>query len=64
MGLSFSEILNNLKNFEKKFNETKYPPETAFLPSFSSQIQKTERYSFKHYLPAFEIDEFFEKVEQ
>ena len=62
--MAFSEILSQLKEFEKKFNEIKYPPEAAFQPSFSFRIRKTERDSFKHNLPIFEIDKFFEKVEQ
>lgn len=61
--MAFAEILNQLKEFEKKFNEIKYPPEAAFQPSFSSKIRKAEQDSFKHHLPAFELDELLEKVE-
>lgn len=64
MSMAFSEILNQLKELERKFNEIKYPPETAFRSSFSSKIRKYEQDTFKHNLPAFEIDELFEKVEQ
>ena len=62
--MAFAEIFNQLKEFEKKFNEIKYPPEAAFQPSFSFKIRKAEQDSLQHHLPAFEIDEFFEKVEQ
>jgi hypothetical protein len=64
MGMAFAEIFNQLKEFEKKFNEIKYPPEAAFQPLFSFKIRKAEQYSLQHHLPAFEIAEFFEKVEQ
>lgn len=59
-----AEIFNQLKELEKKFNEIKYPPEAAFLPSFVSKIRKAERDSLLHHLPAFELDELFEKVEE
>ena len=62
--MEFAEIFNQLKELEKKFNEVKYPPETAFQPSFSFKIRKAEQDSLHHHLPAFEIDELFEKVEQ
>jgi len=59
-----AEVFNQLKELEKKFNETKYPPEAAFQPSFSFKIRKAERDSLLHHLPAFELDELFEKVEE
>jgi hypothetical protein len=64
MGMVFAEIFSQLKELEKKFNEVKYPPETAFQPFFSVKIRKAELDSLHHRLPAFEIDELFEKVEQ
>jgi hypothetical protein len=64
VGTVYAEIFSQLKKLEKKFNETKYPPETAFQPSFSSKIRKAEQDSLRHHLLAFEIDEIFEKVEQ
>ena len=62
--MAFAEVLNQLKQLEKKFNEIKYPLEDAFQPSFSSRVRKAEQDSFKHNLPAFELDEFLEKVEK
>jgi len=64
MGMKFAEIFNQLKELEKKFNEIKYPPETAFQPSFSSKIRKAGQDILNHHLPAFEIDELLKKVEQ
>ncbi|WP_281085406.1 hypothetical protein [Methanosarcina acetivorans] len=64
MGMTFTEIFYHLKELEKRFNEIKYPPEATFQPSFSSKIRKAERYCSKYNLPEFEIEEFFEKVEQ
>lgn len=58
------EIFSQLKDLEKKFNEIKYPPETAFQPSFASKIRKAEKDSLLHNLPAFEFNELFEKVEE
>ncbi|RXA20002.1 hypothetical protein EQO05_07345 [Methanosarcina sp. MSH10X1] len=58
------EVFNQLKELEKKFNEVKYPPETAFQPSFSSKIRKAEKDSLLHRLPALELDELLEKVEE
>ncbi len=57
-------IFDQLKELEKKFNEVKYPPEAAFQPSFSLKIQKAEQDSILHSLPAFELGELFEKVEE
>lgn len=62
--MTLTEIFNQLKELEKKFNEIKYPPEAAFQPSFSSKILKAEQDSLIHRLPAFELDELFEKVEE
>lgn len=64
VGTTFTEIFNQLKELEKKFNEVKYPSETAFQPSFSSKIRKAEQDSLIRQLPAFELDELFEKVEE
>ncbi len=58
----FAEIFNQLKEFEKKFNEIKYPPEAAFQPSFSLKIQKAEQDSLVYSLPVFELEELFKKV--
>lgn len=62
--MAFAEILNQLKEFEKKFNEIKYPSEDAFQPSFSSKIRKAEQDSFKYNFSVYEVDEFLEKVEK
>lgn len=64
MGMAFAEIINQLKELEKRFNEISYPPEATFQPSFSLKIRKAELDCLQHHLPVFEIDEFFEKVEQ
>ncbi len=64
MGMALAEIFNQLKELEKKFNEIKYPPETAFQPSFSLKIRKAEQDSLHYHLPAIEIDEVFKKVER
>jgi hypothetical protein len=60
----FAEIFNQLKELEKKFNETKYPPDSAFQPSFSFEIRKAGQDSLQHQLPAFEIEELFKQVEK
>ncbi len=62
--MTLTEIFNQLKELEKKFNEIKYPPEAAFQPSFSYKIRKAEQDSLIHRMPAFELDELFEKVEE
>jgi hypothetical protein len=62
--MTLTEIFNQLKELEIKFNEISYPPETAFQPSFSFKIRKAEQDCLQHHLPAFEIEEFLEKVEQ
>lgn len=62
--MTLTEIFNQLKELENKFNEIKYPPESAFQPSFSSKIRKVEQDSLIRRLPAFELDELFEKVEE
>jgi hypothetical protein len=64
MSMMLEEIFSQLKELEKKFNEIKYPPETAFQPSFASKIRKAEQDSLLHNLPAFELNELFEKVEE
>lgn len=60
----YAEIFDKLKELENKFNEIKYPPETAFQPSFSYKIRKAELDILHHHLSAFEIDEILKKVEQ
>lgn len=64
MSMLLEEVFNQLKELEKKFNEVKYPPEAAFQPSFASKIRKAEQDSLLRNLPAFELDELFEKVEE
>jgi hypothetical protein len=64
VSVMLAEIFNQLKELEKKLNEIKYPPEAAFQPSFSLKIKKAEQDSLFHRLPAFELDELFEKVEE
>jgi type III secretory pathway component EscR len=64
VGTTLTEIFNQLKELEKKFNEIKYPSEAAFQPSFSSKIRKAEQDSLISRLPAFALDEFFEKIEE
>jgi len=64
MGMAFAEIFKQLKELEKKFNEIKYPPDSAFRPSFSSKIRKAEQDSLQHQLPEFEIEELFKQVEK
>jgi len=49
---------------EIMFNETEYPPETAFSPSFSRLIRKAEQDSLQHFFPVFEIEDLLKKVEQ
>jgi hypothetical protein len=60
----FSEIFNQLRELEKKFNEIKYPPENTFQPMFSSKIQKAEQDSLQHHLPTSETDELFNEIER
>jgi hypothetical protein len=62
--MTLAEIFNQLKELESKFNEIKYPLETAFQLSFSSKIRKAEQDSLIHQMPAYELDELFEKVEE
>lgn len=62
--MTLIEIFNQLKELEIKFNEISYPPETTFQSSFSFKIRKAEQDCLQHHLPAFEIEEFLEKVEQ
>ncbi len=62
--MTLSEIFNQLKELEIKFNEISYPIEATFQPSFSLKIHKAEQDCLQHSLPAFDIDEFLEKVEQ
>ncbi|AKB80898.1 hypothetical protein MSBR3_0320 [Methanosarcina barkeri 3] len=62
--MTLAEIFNQLKELENKYNEIKYPPEAAFQPSFSSKIRKAEQDSLIHQIPAYELDELFEKVEE
>jgi len=62
--MTLAEIFNQLKELENKFNEIKYPPEAAFQLSFSSKIRKAEQDSLIHQMPAYELDELFEKVEE
>lgn len=62
--MTLVQIFNQLKELETKFNETIYPPETSFQPSFSSKIRKAEKDCLQHNLPEFEIEEFLEKVEK
>ncbi|PAV12732.1 hypothetical protein ASJ81_05435 [Methanosarcina spelaei] len=62
--MTLAEIFNQLKELENKFNEIKYPPEAAFQPSFSFKIRKAEQDSLIHQMPAYELDELFEKVEE
>jgi len=64
MGMTFLEIFIHLKELEKRFNEISYPPEATFQPSFSFKIRKAEKDCLQCHLPAFEIEEFLEKVEQ
>ncbi|WP_231585386.1 hypothetical protein [Methanosarcina sp. WWM596] len=64
VGMSFSDIFNQLKELEKRFNEIRYPPEATFQPSFSFKVRKAEQDSLQNHLPDFEIDEFFNRVEQ
>jgi len=64
VGTTLTEIFNQLKELEKKFNEVKYFSEAAFQPSFSSIIRKAEKNSLIQRLPAFELDELFEKIEE
>ncbi|WP_292372650.1 hypothetical protein [Methanosarcina sp. UBA411] len=61
--MTLTEIFNQLRELEKKFNEIKYPPEATFQSSFASKIRKAEQDSLVHRLPVFELDELFEKVE-
>ncbi|WP_048043540.1 hypothetical protein [Methanosarcina mazei] len=62
--MTFAEIFNQLKELETKFNEVSYPPENAFLPSFSFKIRKAEKDCLQHDLPAIDVDDFLKKVEQ
>ena len=62
--MTLSQIFNQLKELEIKFNEVSYPPVSAFQPSFSLKIQKAGNDCLQHNLPEFEIEEFFQKVEQ
>ncbi|MCQ1536428.1 hypothetical protein FTO70_12235 [Methanosarcina sp. KYL-1] len=62
--MKFAEILKQLAAFERMLNEIKYPPETAFQPSFSRRILKAEQESMKYDFPAFEIEDLLKKVEQ
>jgi len=64
MGMVFAEIFNQLKELEKKFNEISYPPEATFQPSFSLKIRKAEQDCLQNHLLVFEIDEFFDNIEQ
>ncbi|MPM92280.1 hypothetical protein SDC9_139415 [bioreactor metagenome] len=62
--MTLSQIFNQLKELEIKFNEISYPPETSFQPLFSSKIRKAEQDCLRHNLSAFHINEFLKKVEQ
>jgi isopropylmalate/homocitrate/citramalate synthase len=62
--MTLAEIFNQLKELENKFNEIKYPSKAAFQPSFFSKIRKAELDSLIHQMPAYELDELFEKVEE
>jgi hypothetical protein len=57
-------IFDQLKELEKKFNEIKYPSETAFQPLFCSKIRRAIRDSLEHNFPESEVDEFFGRVEK
>ena len=64
MDMVLAGIFDQLKELEKKLNEIKYPPETAFQPLFCSRIRKAVYDSLEHDFSAFEIEEFFRKVEK
>lgn len=62
--MAFTEIFNQLKELEKKFNEIKYPLEGAFQPSFFNKIRKADQDSIQHQLVSFEIEDLFKQVEK
>ncbi len=62
--MTLIEIFKQLSMLEIMFNETEYPPETAFSPSFSRLIRKAEQDSLQHFFPVFEIEDLLKKVEQ